>query len=111
MRWIGHLLPLVLFSVTALAYLLLVPASVVGTHCVTDAEASFECVVLESAFTIGTVAVPVAFLAGAAGAVAGGVLWKLTLVTRACHQQGFALPRVPQRGSGLRAAPARFGLS
>ncbi len=46
-------------------------------------------------------------LAGAA-AVAGGALWKFVLVTRACHQQGFALPMVPQRGSGARAAPGRF---
>ena len=51
-----------------------------------------------------------ALVAGAAGAVAGGVIWKFTLVTRACHQQGFSLPRLPQRGSGTRAAPARFGL-
>ena len=60
---------------------------------------------------IGTVAAPLALLAGAACAVAGGALLKYTLVTRACHQQGFALPRVPQRGSGARAAPARFGLT
>ena len=110
MRWIGHLLPLVLFAVTALAYLLLVPASVIGAHCVMDGEASFGCVVLESTVNIGTVVVPLALLAGAAGAVAGGALLKYTLVTRACHQQGFALPKVPQRGSGTRAAPARFGL-
>jgi phenylacetyl-CoA:acceptor oxidoreductase subunit 2 len=43
------------------------------------------------------------------GAVAGGVLWKFTVITKACHQQGFALPKVPQRGSGTRAAPARMG--
>src|SRR3990170_1328744 len=51
-------------------------------------------------------------LAGLAGAaaVAGGALWKFTLITRACHQQGFALPMMPQRGSGTRAAPARMAL-
>jgi phenylacetyl-CoA:acceptor oxidoreductase subunit 1 len=42
---------------------------------------------------------------GAAAAVAGGVLWKATVVIRACHQQGFALAKLPQRGSGVRAAP------
>ena len=50
-----------------------------------------------------------AALAGAA-AVAGGVLWKFTVITRACHQQGFALPKLPQRGSGERAAPERLAL-
>ena len=58
----------------------------------------------------GVPGVPLVLVAGAACAVAGGVLWKHTLVTRACHQQGFALPRIPRRGSGTRAAPARFGL-
>ena len=47
-------------------------------------------------------------IAGAA-AVAGGVMWKFTVITRACHQQGYAMPKMPQRGSGNRAAPARFG--
>ena len=36
-------------------------------------------------------------------------LWKIAVVTRACHQQGFALERYPQRGSGTRAAPRRAG--
>ena len=58
-----------------------------------------------------SVGAPLALAAGAACALWGGALWKHTLVTRACHQQGFALPRLPQRGSGSRAAPARFGLS
>jgi len=40
-------------------------------------------------------------------AVAGGVMWKFTVITRACYLQGFALPKMPQRGSGTRAAPAR----
>jgi len=51
----------------------------------------------------------IAAIAGMA-AIAGGLLWKFTIITRACHQQGFALPKLPQRGSGNRAAPARFGL-
>ena len=41
--------------------------------------------------------------------LAGGALWKYTVIVRACHQQGFALPRLPQRGSGSRAAPERYG--
>jgi phenylacetyl-CoA:acceptor oxidoreductase subunit 1 len=69
-------------------------------------------------------AVPLALLAlgvGAAGdtqlwmyglgglaAVLGGVLWKFTVITRACYQQGFAVPRLPQRGSGKYAAPLRL---
>ncbi len=55
------------------------------------------------------VAGALAALAGAA-AVAGGVLWKFTTITRACHQQGFALPMMPQRGSGQRSAPERLAL-
>ena len=43
------------------------------------------------------------------GAVAGGIMWKVTVITKASHQQGFALSKVPQRGSGTRAAPARMG--
>jgi phenylacetyl-CoA:acceptor oxidoreductase subunit 1 len=52
-----------------------------------------------------------AMLAGGAGAalIVGGMLWKFSIVTRACHQQGFALPMVPRRGSGKRAAPERLG--
>ena len=57
-----------------------------------------------------TAASPVlAALAGLA-AVAGGALWKFVVITRACHQQGFALPMLPQRGSGRRAAPTRLGM-
>ena len=41
-------------------------------------------------------------------AIAGGALWKFTVITRACHQQGFAIPMMPTRGSGTRAAPARL---
>ena len=52
-------------------------------------------------------------LAGVAGmaAVAGGLLWKFTVITRACYQQGFALAKVPMRGSGKNAAPARLEVS
>ena len=40
-------------------------------------------------------------------AVLGGVMWKFTVITRASYQQGFSLPKIPQRGSGTRAAPVR----
>jgi phenylacetyl-CoA:acceptor oxidoreductase subunit 2 len=48
---------------------------------------------------------------GVAGvaAIAGGAFWKFTVIVRAGYQQGFALPAVPQRGSGTRAAPVRIG--
>jgi Fe-S-cluster-containing dehydrogenase component/DMSO reductase anchor subunit len=55
--------------------------------------------------------VPMAAVLGGLAAAAGGLAWKFMLITRACHQQGFALPAVPHRGSGKRAAPARFGVS
>jgi phenylacetyl-CoA:acceptor oxidoreductase 27-kDa subunit len=48
---------------------------------------------------------PLALLAGA-GIIVTGAAWKFTLITRAGHFQGFALPKLPQRGSGTRAAPA-----
>jgi len=60
--------------------------------------------------TIPAMNMPVAFAIAGFGALFGGWLWKLTVVTRACHQQGFAIPRLPQRGSGTRAAPTRMGL-
>ena len=41
-------------------------------------------------------------------AIAGGALWKFTVITRASHQQGFAIPMMPTRGSGTRAAPPRL---
>jgi len=53
-------------------------------------------------------AVPVAAILAGLMAAAGGFFWKFMLVTRVCHQQGFALPKVPQRGSGKMAAPARL---
>lgn len=40
---------------------------------------------------------------GATGAVVGGALWKIAVVTRAAYYQGFALPKLPRRGSGARA--------
>lgn len=46
-------------------------------------------------------------LAGLA-AIAGGAMWKFNVIVRAGYLQGFQLPRVPQRGSGARAAPARL---
>ena len=52
---------------------------------------------------------PVLLTLAGACAVAGGVLWKFTVITRACHQQGYAVPMMPQRGSGTRAAPAKLG--
>ena len=62
------------------------------------------------AFGVAVGPVSASILAGLGGtaAVAGGMLWKFWIVTRACHQQGFALPKIPQRGSGLRAAPERL---
>jgi phenylacetyl-CoA:acceptor oxidoreductase subunit 1 len=38
-----------------------------------------------------------------------GALWKFTVITRASFQQGFVLPKVPRRGSGIYAAPHREG--
>jgi phenylacetyl-CoA:acceptor oxidoreductase subunit 1 len=46
---------------------------------------------------------------GGVAAIAGGAFWKFTIILRAGYQQGFALPAVPQRGSGARAAPVRAG--
>jgi phenylacetyl-CoA:acceptor oxidoreductase subunit 1 len=51
---------------------------------------------------------PVTLATAGVASVAGGILWKFTVITRACHQQGYALPMMPQRGSGRRAAPARI---
>ncbi len=50
------------------------------------------------------------WLGAAAGiaAFAGGAVWKFAVITKACHQQGFAIPSMPRRGSGTRAAPARL---
>jgi len=62
------------------------------------------------AMTDATPGAPIAALTGAA-AVLGGALWKFTVITRASYQQGFALPKLPQRGSGRRAAPVRLNLA
>ncbi|HSD42781.1 MAG TPA: hypothetical protein VLD36_13050 [Burkholderiales bacterium] len=52
-----------------------------------------------------------AWLAAAAGvlAVAGGWHLKITLVTRAAYNQGFALPALPVRGKGSPGAAAKPG--
>ena len=47
-------------------------------------------------------------LLAAACALAGGALWKIAVITRACYQQGFRLDRLPRRGSGTYAASARI---
>lgn len=64
------------------------------------------CVVLGAA--IGGGAAAWIYGIGGLAAAAGGALWKFTVITRACHQQGFAMPKMPQRGSGSRAAPPRL---
>ena len=45
---------------------------------------------------------------GGATALLLGVAMKVIVVTRAAYQQGYAIPRMPQRGSGTRAAPVRL---
>jgi phenylacetyl-CoA:acceptor oxidoreductase subunit 2 len=45
---------------------------------------------------------------GGLAAIFGGFLWKFTVIVRASYQQGFAMPMVPARGSGSRAAPPRL---
>ena len=47
---------------------------------------------------------------GGLAACIGGAIWKVGLITRAGHQQGFSLPKRPQRGSGELAAPRRAGV-
>ena len=51
---------------------------------------------------------PVVYLLGGLSAVVGGVWCKILVITRASYQQGFSLPRKPQRGSGEMAAPRRM---
>jgi phenylacetyl-CoA:acceptor oxidoreductase subunit 1 len=46
-------------------------------------------------------------LVGGMTAVIGGIFWKYGMVVRAGFQQGYALGKLPQRGSGAKAAPAR----
>lgn len=54
-----------------------------------------------------------AILAAIAGVllIACGAAWKYNVITRASFQQGFVLPKVPQRGSGRYAAPHRKTLA
>jgi len=49
-----------------------------------------------------------ALAVGGIFAVSGGLGWKLRIITQAGYFQGFALPKLPQRGSGSRAAPPRL---
>jgi len=60
--------------------------------------------------TPGSTAALVTSVLAGFGAVLGGAVWKFTLVTRASHQQGYAMPKLPRRGSGTRAAPYRAGV-
>ena len=110
MRWIGYLVPLALFPVASVVFVVVPISAIAGAHCLMDAVESWRCATHHFVVAAGTPGAPLALFAAAACAVAGGALWKYTVITRACHQQGFALPRLPQRGSGTRAAPARFGL-
>ncbi len=59
-----------------------------------------------AALAVPSPAVPLAFAGFAV--LFGGALWKFTLVIQACHFQGFAVPKMPRRGSGARAAPPRL---
>ena len=45
---------------------------------------------------------------GGVAVLVGGAAWKYTVIVLASYQQGFAVPRLPQRGSGSRAAPIRL---
>jgi phenylacetyl-CoA:acceptor oxidoreductase subunit 2 len=65
-------------------------------------------VVLFAAFLGLAPDMPAIAALGGVAAVVGGVIWKVAVITRACQQQGFELPKVPQRGSGKLAAPARL---
>ncbi|MBI3372681.1 MAG: dimethyl sulfoxide reductase anchor subunit [Betaproteobacteria bacterium] len=47
-------------------------------------------------------------LTGAVAAIACGVYWKFMIVVRGGYQQGYAMPMLPQRGSGCFAAPPRL---
>lgn len=55
-------------------------------------------------------AVGLTALAGAA-TIAGGALWRLALIVYAGYFHGLTLPKMPQRGSGTLAAPARLDAS
>ncbi len=47
-------------------------------------------------------------LALGGAAAAGGLVWKFRVVVGASYFQGYALPKLPQRGSGARSAPVRL---
>ena len=70
-----------------------------------------NCLIGAALVLFGLPGAAIALVVAAGCVIHGGALWKHVLVTRACHQQGFALPHLPRRGSGTRAAPARFGLA
>jgi phenylacetyl-CoA:acceptor oxidoreductase subunit 1 len=50
----------------------------------------------------------VCMLTGAVAAIAGGAYCKFMIVARGGFQQGYAMPMLPQRGSGTCAAPVRL---
>ncbi len=64
-------------------------------------------VLLGSAFILGQVH-PLVYGLGGLAACAGGVMWKVLVITKVSYQQGFSLPKRPQRGSGSMAAPRRM---
>ncbi len=66
-------------------------------------------VVLFAVALAATAAAPVALGIGGAAALAGGVYWKFRVILKASYQQGFAMAKIPRRGSGARAAPTRMG--
>ncbi len=61
-----------------------------------------------AALLVPATAGALALLVAGIGAVAGGILWKLVVILRASYQQGFALAKLPRRGSGSYAAPPAF---
>ena len=106
-RRLGHVVPAALFAAPGLGFVLLIPFLPMPHPM--DCEGAL-CLVWAALVLFGLPGTAIALVVAAGCVLAGGALWKYTLITRACHQQGFALPRLPQRGSGTRAAPARFGL-
>jgi len=71
--------------------------------------------ILPTAFLILTLINPsiglLPFFLACALTLLGGAYWKFIIITKACHEQGFEIPMMPQRGSGQRAAPERMGLN
>ena len=59
-----------------------------------------------AAVTLAGLDAPLVLGAAGAAAIVGGFYWKTGIIVRAGFQQGFALERYPQRGSGSRAAPS-----